>query len=178
MATLHARSSWKWVTSRNGNSDSPEDQWFRWRVNTHNIWLEWRLTGVVGHHRNITSTFVTKKMYGVILDKMDYELALIIRDIEQNFQYVISYEKLGGLNIKCLRCGLALMRLHMTTYLVCLKQLCTKILKVLMIHTVYRACQGAKHFAASFLLHWCICEGLHLLPSCFVYWRHFSDREI
>ena len=38
-----------------------------------------RLTGVVGHHRNITSTFVAKKMYGVILDKMDYEPALIIR---------------------------------------------------------------------------------------------------
>ena len=52
-----------------------------------------RLTGVVGHHRNITSTFVAKKMYGVILDKMDYEPALIIRDIEQNFQYVISYAK-------------------------------------------------------------------------------------
>ena len=40
-----------------------------------------------------TSTFVAKKMYGVILDKMDYEPALIIRDIEQNFQYVISYAK-------------------------------------------------------------------------------------
>ena len=34
---------------------------------------------------------VAKKMYGVIFDKMDYEHALIIRDIEQNFQYVISY---------------------------------------------------------------------------------------
>ena len=32
-------------------------------------------------------------MYGVILDKMDYEPALIIRDIEQNFQYVISFLK-------------------------------------------------------------------------------------
>jgi len=51
------------------------------------------MTGVVGHHRNITSTFVVKKMYGVILDKMDYEPALIIRDIEQNFQYVIIYAK-------------------------------------------------------------------------------------
>ena len=51
------------------------------------------MTGVVEHHRNITYTFVAKKMYGVILDKMDYEPALIIRDIEQNFQYVISYAK-------------------------------------------------------------------------------------
>ena len=29
----------------------------------------------------------------MILDKIDYEPALIIRDIEQNFQYVISYAK-------------------------------------------------------------------------------------
>ena len=123
----------------------------------------------MGHHRNITSTFVAKKMYEVILDKMDYEPALIIRDIEQNFQYMINYAKAWRAKQKCLRCGLALMRLYMTTYLVCLKQLCTEILEVLMIHTVYRACQGAKHFAASFLLHWCMCEGLHLLPSCFVY---------
>ena len=32
-------------------------------------------------------------MYGVILDKINYEPALIIRDIKQNFQYVISYAK-------------------------------------------------------------------------------------
>ena len=61
------------------------------------------------------------------------------------------------------------MKHHMTTYLVCLKQLCKEILKVLLIHTVYRACQGAKHSAASFLLHWSMCEGIHLLPSCSVY---------
>ena len=85
-------------------------------------------------------------MYGVILDKMDYEPALIIRDIEQNFQYVISYAKAWRAKKKCLRCGLALMRLHMTTYLVCLKQLCTEILEVLMIHTVYRAYQGGQAF--------------------------------
>ena len=41
-----------------------------------------RLTGVVGNRRNIKSTFVAKKTYGLILDKMDYEPALIIRDIE------------------------------------------------------------------------------------------------
>src|SRR6185437_15451151 len=65
-------------------------------------------------------------------------------------------QRLGGLNKKCLRCGLALMRLHMTTYLVCLKQLCTEILKVLLIHTVYRACQGGQVFCcelSSALVH-------------------------
>ena len=37
MEILHARSSC------NGNSDSPEGRWFRWRINTQNIWLEWRV---------------------------------------------------------------------------------------------------------------------------------------
>ena len=32
-------------------------------------------------------------MYGVILDKIDYEPKLIIRDIEDHFQYKISYAK-------------------------------------------------------------------------------------
>ena len=35
METLHADSSSKRVPSRNGNSDSPEGRWFRWRINTH-----------------------------------------------------------------------------------------------------------------------------------------------
>jgi len=36
-----------------------------------------RLTAVAQTHRNITSTFVAKKMYVVILDKIDYEPKLI-----------------------------------------------------------------------------------------------------
>ena len=52
-----------------------------------------RLTDVAQTHRNITSTFVDKKMYGVILDKIDYEPKLIIRDIDDRFQYKISYAK-------------------------------------------------------------------------------------
>ena len=52
-----------------------------------------RLTDVAQTHRNITSTFVAKKMYGVILDKIDYEPKLIIRDIDDHFQYKISYGK-------------------------------------------------------------------------------------
>ena len=52
-----------------------------------------RLTAVAQTHRNITSTFVAKKMYGVILDKIDYDPKLIIRDIDDRFQYKISYAK-------------------------------------------------------------------------------------
>ena len=47
------------------------------------------------------------------------------------------------------------MKHHMTTYLVCLKLLCTEILEVLLIHTVYRACQGG----ASILLRAFFCIG-------------------
>ena len=53
-----------------------------------------RLTVVAQTHRNITSTFVAKKLYGVILDKIDYEPTLIIRDINDRFQYKISYAKI------------------------------------------------------------------------------------
>jgi len=49
-----------------------------------------RLTDVAQTHHNITSIFVAKKMYGVILDKIDYEPKLIIND---HFQYKISYAK-------------------------------------------------------------------------------------
>ena len=52
-----------------------------------------RLTAVAQTHRNITSTFVAKKMYGVILDKIDHEPKLIMRDIDDRFQYKISYAK-------------------------------------------------------------------------------------
>ena len=55
-----------------------------------------RLTDVAQTHRNITSTFVAKKMYGVILDKIDYEPKLIIRDIDDRFQYKSVMQKLGG----------------------------------------------------------------------------------
>ena len=51
------------------------------------------MTAVVQNHRNITSTFVAKNMYVVILDKINYEPKLIIRDIDDCFQYKISYAK-------------------------------------------------------------------------------------
>src|SRR6185503_5217120 len=75
-------------------------------------------------------------------------------------------QRLGGLNKKCLRCGLALMRLHMTTYLVCLKQLCKEILKVLLIHTVYRACQGGPSILlrAFFCIGACVRAFIYCLP--------------
>ena len=53
----------------------------------------------------------------------------------------------------------------MTTYLVCLKQLCTEIQEVLLIHTVYRACQGA-----SILLRAFFCIGACV--RAFIYSRH------
>ena len=104
------------------------------------------MTGVVGHHRNITSTFVAKKMYGVILDKMDYETALIIRDIEQNFQYVISYAKTWRAKQKLFEMRFGTYEASYDNLPRMLEAMCTEILKVLLIHTVYRACQGGQAF--------------------------------
>jgi hypothetical protein len=49
--------------------------------------------GVEQTHRNITSSFVAKHMYGFIIDKMDFEPKQIIRHIEKSLQYKISYVK-------------------------------------------------------------------------------------
>ena len=124
----------------------------------------------MGHHRNITSTFVAKKMYGVILDKMDYEPALIIRDIEQNFQYVISYAKTWRAKQK-------VFEMRFGTYEVSYDNL-PRMLEAIVhrnpgsvfdTYSVPSLSGGAKYSAASFLLHWSMCEGIHLLPSCSVY---------
>ena len=51
------------------------------------------LEGVEKKHRNMTSVFVAQEMYGLIMDKLDYEPKLIVRHIEQKYQYTISYVK-------------------------------------------------------------------------------------
>ena len=76
-----------------------------WRVHAYKgIWkTHWECLIVTEHtcyaagveqtHRNITSSFIARHMYGLIIDKMDYEPRLIIRHIEQTFHYTISYVK-------------------------------------------------------------------------------------
>ena len=44
-------------------------------------------------HRNISSDFVAKQMYGLIMDNLNYEPKMIVRHIEQTYQYTISYLK-------------------------------------------------------------------------------------
>ena len=46
----------------------------------------WPLAMLIQIHQK-AGHFVAKKMYGVILDKIDYEPKLIIRDIDDRFQY-------------------------------------------------------------------------------------------
>ena len=76
-----------------------------WRVHAYKgIWkTHWECSIVTEHtcyaagveqtHRNITSSFIARHVYGLIIDKMDYEPRLIIRHIEQTFHYTISYVK-------------------------------------------------------------------------------------
>ena len=94
----------------------------------------------MGHHRNITSTFVAKKMYVMILNKMDYEPALIIRDIEQNFQYVISYAKTWWAKQKVFEMRFGTYEASYDNLPRMLEATVHRNPEVLLIHTVYRAC--------------------------------------
>src|SRR6185503_3452895 len=51
------------------------------------------LSGVLPSHHNISSAFVAKQMYGFIMDNLNYEQKMIVRHIEQTYQYTISHLK-------------------------------------------------------------------------------------
>ena len=44
-------------------------------------------------HRNISSDFVAKQIYELIMDNLNYEPKMIVRHIERTYQYTISYLK-------------------------------------------------------------------------------------
>ena len=44
-------------------------------------------------HRNLTSAFIASHMYGAIIDNIHYEPKSIIRQIQEDFQYTITYGK-------------------------------------------------------------------------------------
>jgi hypothetical protein len=64
---------------------------------------QWKCSNVVDHtceiqelemsHRNLTSEFVANHMYSSIVDNLRYEPKSIIRQIQLDFQYTISYSK-------------------------------------------------------------------------------------
>ena len=51
------------------------------------------LSEVLPSHHNISCDFVAKQMYGFIMDNLNYEPKMIVRHIEQTYQYTISYLK-------------------------------------------------------------------------------------
>ena len=51
------------------------------------------LSEVLPSHRNISCDFVVKQIYGLIMDNLNYEPKMIVRHIEQTYQYTISYLK-------------------------------------------------------------------------------------
>src|SRR6185437_13790733 len=81
------------------------------------------LSKVLPSHRNISCDFVAKQIYGLIMDNLNYEPKMIVRHIEQTYQYTISYLKAWRLNKGCSRCGSAYTRHHVITYLVCYPRL-------------------------------------------------------
>ena len=48
------------------------------------------MSEVLPSHRNISCDFVAKQMYGFIMDNLNYEPKIIVRHIEQTYQYTIS----------------------------------------------------------------------------------------
>ena len=44
-------------------------------------------------HHNISCDFVAKQIYGLIMDNLNYEQKMIVRHIEQTYQYTITYLK-------------------------------------------------------------------------------------
>ena len=72
------------------------------------------------------------------MDNLNYEPKMIVRHIEQTYQYTISYLKAWRAKQGCSRCSLAHMRHHMITYLVCYPRLLLEILEVFMTHTFYQ----------------------------------------
>ena len=96
------------------------------------------LSEVLPSHRNISCDFVTNQIYGLIMDNLNYEPKIIVRHIEQTYQYTISYLKHGRLNKGCSRCGSAHTRHHMITYLGCYPRLLLEILEAFMTHTSYQ----------------------------------------
>ena len=51
------------------------------------------LSEVQPSHHNILCDFVAKQIYGLIMDNLNYEQKMIVRHIEQTYQYTISYLK-------------------------------------------------------------------------------------
>src|SRR6185437_5469456 len=48
------------------------------------------LSEVLPSHRNISCDFVAKQIYVLIMDNLNYESKMIVRHIEQTYQYTIS----------------------------------------------------------------------------------------
>ena len=76
-----------------------------WRVHAFNgKWKSnWKCFIVIEHtcllsvvqpsHLNIACEFVAKQIYVLIMDNLNYEQKMIVRHIEQTYQYTISYLK-------------------------------------------------------------------------------------
>ena len=94
------------------------------------------------------------------------EPELIIRDIEQNFQYVISYAKAWRAKQKVFEMRFGTYEASYDNLPRMLEAMCTEILKVLLIHTVYRACQGGQAFC---------CELSSALEHCLLYTSDAAD---
>ena len=72
------------------------------------------------------------------MDNLNYEPKMIIRHIEQTYQYTISYLKAWQAKQRVFEMRSAHTRHHMITYLVCYPRLLLEILEAFMTHISYQ----------------------------------------
>ena len=100
------------------------------------------LSEVLPSHRNISYNFIAKQIYGSIMDNLNYEPKLIVRHIEQTYQYIISYLKAWRAKQKVFEMRFGTYEASydkLITYLVCYPRLLLEILEAFMTHTSYQA---------------------------------------
>ena len=121
------------------------------------------------NHRNITSTFVTKKMYGVILDKIDYEPKLIIRDIDDRLKYKISYAKTWRAKQK-------VFEMRIGTYEASYDNLPYMLSAIVQRNPgsaadtyIVPSLDGGSGFLLRAFFCLCMCEGIYVFSSCSMY---------
>ena len=116
------------------------------------------LSEVQPSHRNISSEFVAKQIYGLIMDNLNYEQKMIVRHIEQTYQYTISY-------LKAWRAKQRVFEMRFGTYEASYDNIPRMLSQVAArnpgsfydTYLVPAVTRGAKNYGTSLLLHRCLC---------------------
>ena len=117
-------------------------------------------------HRNISSDFVAKQMYGLIMDNLNYEPKMIVRHIEQTYQYTISYLKAWQAKQKVFEMRFGTYEASYDNMPRMLSQVAARnprsFYDTSLIPTMTR---GQSILQRAFFLPWCLCKSISVLSS-------------